>query len=121
LAAISATSCFAFATAKKSGGVIQYGVDRVRGVPITCQFEQRQRRRASSFDGAAAIPHSQRLHSALGISPPNRQSAKPLNPVSTKSQEGHFRILGVRGLNLSICAKLLPTQGLPPILPQLAY
>jgi hypothetical protein len=23
-----------------------------------------------------------------GISPPNRQSAKPLNPVSTKSQEG---------------------------------
>src|SRR5580692_7568340 len=24
-----------------------------------------------------------------GISPPNRQSAKPLNPVSTKSQEGH--------------------------------
>src|SRR5580700_11083041 len=25
-----------------------------------------------------------------GISPPNRQSAKPLNPVSTKSQEGHF-------------------------------
>src|ERR1700724_1578751 len=74
-----------------------------------------RRHRASSFDGAAAIPHSQRLHSALGISPPNRQSAKPLNPVSTKSQEGHFRILGVRGLNLSICAKLLPTQGLPPI------
>ena len=34
-------------------------------------------------DGAAAIPHSQRLHSALGISPPNRQSAKPLN--STES------------------------------------
>jgi hypothetical protein len=56
-----------------------------------------------------------------GISPPNRQSAMPHNPVSTKSQEGHFRILGVRGLNLSICAKLLPTQGLPPILPQLAY
>jgi hypothetical protein len=48
-------------------------------------------------------------------------SAKPLNPVSTKSQEGHSRILGERGLNLSICAKLLPTQGLPPILPQLAY
>ena len=24
-----------------------------------------------------------------GISPPNRQSAKPHNPVSTKSQEGH--------------------------------
>jgi hypothetical protein len=30
----------------------------------------------------------QRLHSALGISPPNRQSAKSLNPVSTKSGEG---------------------------------
>src|ERR1700730_9573623 len=26
-----------------------------------------------------------------GISPPNRQSDKPLNPVSTKSQEGHSR------------------------------
>src|SRR5438105_2115211 len=25
-----------------------------------------------------------------GISPPNRQSAKPPNPVSTKSGEGHF-------------------------------
>ena len=24
-----------------------------------------------------------------GISPPNRQSAKPLNPMSTKSEEGH--------------------------------
>src|SRR6202048_5273860 len=24
-----------------------------------------------------------------GISPPNRQSAKPLNPMSTKSGEGH--------------------------------
>ena len=31
----------------------------------------------------------QRLHSALAISPPNRQSAKPLNPVSAKSGEGH--------------------------------
>jgi len=30
----------------------------------------------------------QRLHSALGISLPNRQSAKPLDPVSTKSGEG---------------------------------
>src|ERR1700730_4061085 len=27
-----------------------------------------------------------------GISPPNRQSAKTLNPVSTKSQEGHILI-----------------------------
>jgi hypothetical protein len=59
-----------------------------------CEARAR-RHHASSFDGAAAILHSQRLHSALGISPPNRQSAKPLNPVSTKSQEGHFRILGV--------------------------
>src|ERR1700732_2699010 len=25
-----------------------------------------------------------------GISPPNRQSAKPLNPMSTKSGEGHI-------------------------------
>jgi hypothetical protein len=24
-----------------------------------------------------------------GISPPNKQSAKPLDPVSTKSEEGH--------------------------------
>src|SRR5580704_11703177 len=28
-----------------------------------------------------------------GISPPNRQSAKPLNPMSTKSGEGHFGLL----------------------------
>src|SRR6202045_3732461 len=27
-----------------------------------------------------------------GISPPNRQSAKPLNPMSTKSGEGHTRL-----------------------------
>src|SRR4029077_15684140 len=25
-----------------------------------------------------------------GISPPNRESAKPLNPMSTKSGEGHY-------------------------------
>jgi hypothetical protein len=32
-----------------------------------------------------------------GISPPNGQSAKPLDPVSTKSGEGHFLLseLGV--------------------------
>src|ERR1700730_1912071 len=29
-----------------------------------------------------------------GTSPPNRQSAKPLNPVSTKSQEGQLRQFG---------------------------
>src|SRR5205807_8302558 len=28
-----------------------------------------------------------------GTSPPNRQSAKPLNPVSTKSREGHTYVL----------------------------
>ena len=34
----------------------------------------------------------QRLHSASGISLPNRQSAKPLDPVSTKSGEGQFAV-----------------------------
>jgi hypothetical protein len=38
-----------------------------------------------------------------GISPQNRQSAKPLNPVSTKSREGHFsncREKSQRGIHL---------------------
>jgi len=39
----------------------------------------------------------QRLHSALGISLPNRQSAKPLDPVSTKSGEGHVAYSGATG------------------------
>src|ERR1700682_6036873 len=37
-----------------------------------------------------------------GISPPNRQSAKPLNPVSTKSQEGQF------GVRRSDCRRHFP-------------
>jgi len=49
-----------------------------------------------------------------GISPPNRQNAKPLNPVSTKSQEGHSSGVAERGNRELRCRCGLDCDVTPP-------
>ncbi|PNE12998.1 MAG: hypothetical protein CR217_00535 [Beijerinckiaceae bacterium] len=51
-------------------------------------FPTREAAKRELFAYIEGYYNRQRLHSALGYITRNRQSAKPLNPVSTKSQEG---------------------------------
>jgi Type IV secretory system Conjugative DNA transfer len=51
-----------------------------------------------------------------GISPPNRQNAKPLNPVSTKAGEGHPLLTPGKVMQLPPSDEVVLVSGIHPIL-----
>src|SRR5512137_2009101 len=66
-----------------------FGTLKIELVQQAC-YPTRDAARHDLFAIIERYHNRQRLHSSLGyITPPNRQSAKPLNSVSTESGEGH--------------------------------
>ena len=66
-----------------------FGTLKTELVHLAC-YPTRDAARHDLFAYIEGYYNRQRLQSALGYITPNRQSAKPLNPMSTKSGEGQI-------------------------------
>src|ERR1700726_4185503 len=78
-----------------------FGTLKTELVHLAC-YPTRDAARHDLFAYIEGYYNRQRLHPLSGISPPNRQSAKPLNPMSTKSGEGHYSVFFSSPLDLDL-------------------